>query len=408
MDRPAGRDAAWGGVALVVLLAAVTATVLLLPPPMERLLPDMTIWHEAVQLWMKGGNPYTSEFGLFGWPYVYPPFTLIVFAPLGIAMPPALYVALVNTALLGVTVWAVLHSTGPMRGPRLALGAAVVLLAQFLQPVTSTNYFGQAGILLMAMVMADLLLVPARGRGVLTGVASMIKLTPLIFVLYFLWTRQRRALVTFFVTCGVTLLVCLLVMPDLTAYFFTRVIVPRDAPGRASGIYPSLNGLMVVRFGRAEVLGLPVSTLAWLAACIVVLALLFLALRGLSRTTDMALGATYVGLTGVLISPLSWSHHWVWIVPLALCSALYLKRFPLLAAPTAVLVAIMLDPFPLAGRFGIPSEHFALLHWREPKYVVLGLLVLVAGAWYGLRAGNSTTGSPLQGSGDAQPATRSV
>src|SRR5258706_8303767 len=61
----------------------------------------------------------------------------------------------------------------------------------------------------------------------------------------------------------------------------------------------------------------------------------------LSRTGRQVQGWTLVGITSVLVSPISWDHHWVWLVPaLAMLAALAMKARPI--ARIAYVAAIVL------------------------------------------------------------------
>ena len=72
----------------------------------------------------------------------------------------------------------------------------------------------------------------------------------------------------------------------------------------------------------------------WLVAAAVVLAAAFLAWRTLAR--DDRLGTlVVVSFVGLMISPISWSHHWVWVVPMSI----WLMHGPLSGAPGARVLA---------------------------------------------------------------------
>ena len=76
------------------------------------------------------------------------------------------------------------------------LAAAIVAPAViYLEPIRSNFDFGQINVVLMTLVIADC--VPRRTpwpRGMLLGVAIALKLTPAVFLLYFLLRRDTRAL----------------------------------------------------------------------------------------------------------------------------------------------------------------------------------------------------------------------
>lgn len=370
----------WWSLAAALLVAALVATVMTLPPPMLRLMPDMAVYRDGVRTWLDGGDPYAQ---LYGWdlPFIYPPISLLVLSPLALGMPPQLWVALADTALLAVGIWAVLRSNGPVTAPRAALGAGAILVAQFLEPLRSTVFFGQTAILLMTLVLVDLLLIPGRAQGVLTGLTAMLKLTPLIFVLYFVWARRFKALITFGVTCAVLLAVSVIAMPGLSARFYGHVMLSDDLPGQSGGGFPAIHGWTLIELGPGRR-----STLIWVAASLVVFGLLLLALRGLEPERDAALAVCYIAVAGLLVSPLSWTHYWVWVVPLGVVLALNVRRFPLIAALMPPLYVLMIDSHRVSTALGLSTNWLELVRWRSKVYVAFGVLILLLAAWHGLRA----------------------
>ena len=76
------------------------------------------------------------------------------------------------------------------------LAAAIVAPAViYLEPIRSNFDFGQINVVLMTLVIADC--VPRKTpwpRGMLLGIAIALKLTPAVFLLYFLLRRDTRAL----------------------------------------------------------------------------------------------------------------------------------------------------------------------------------------------------------------------
>lgn len=379
---------------LAVALAAAALAVSLarLPnPPQWWPTPDLGVYSEGVRLLLEGQNPYGLPLGFGGLPYTYPPFSLLVFAPLAYFSPSLFVVATVNTLALAVAIWAVLRSAAPapvpvlgIDAPHAAMGAGLLLAAQSMQPVAANITFGQVNVVLMMLILVDLLLVPTRFRGVLTGIAAMIKLIPLIFIVYLVWARQRRPTVTFLTTCLVCIVLPILLIPAVSRDYYSRWLFNPDQPGRT---YPvpftnqSLHAVAMRVFGGpgAEV------EFAWAILALLVFGLLLLSLSGLRRS-DSGLAVCYVGLAGLLISPVSWSHHWVWIVPLvaaALCSA---RRFPLLLVPLMGTVTVMIgSPWFLQMGATLPTDPpLTKVLWAH-GYLVGGLLILMTAAAYGIR-----------------------
>ncbi|WP_194916773.1 glycosyltransferase 87 family protein, partial [Catenulispora rubra] len=157
-----------------------------------------------------------------------------------------------------------------------------------------------------------------RGRGIGVGIAAGLKLTPLIFVPYLLFSRQVRAGVTATASFVVTILVGFVVMPGGSWRYWrhdvwsTKRIIPFDD---AWGFDQSILGaLKRVRHY------LPATPLWLLLAVVTGVVGLALAVRA-SRRGDELTGVVVCAITGLLVSPVSWPFHWVWCVPLLMLGA---------------------------------------------------------------------------------------
>jgi alpha-1,2-mannosyltransferase len=143
-------------------------------------------------------DPHASD-PLYGWggysslalKFTYPPFAAISFALISFIPQSALSAlsVIVNIAALVAALWFTFGGLG-YADRRVRLGATLVAAAVtfWLQPVVRTIYLGQVNLILMAAIMWDLCQPDnSKGRarwwkGLVTGVAAGIKLTPLIFV----------------------------------------------------------------------------------------------------------------------------------------------------------------------------------------------------------------------------------
>jgi alpha-1,2-mannosyltransferase len=192
--------------------------------------------------------------------------------------------------------------------------------ALMLEPVRSTIIYGQVNVLLMALVTADCLAgSPRWPRGALTGLAAAVKLTPALFVLYFLLRRDYRA-------AGVTALSFLtatglgfLLAPGDSARYWTRVVF--DA-GRIGDLAYAGNQSIMGMLARA---GLdprtPTATGIWLGLSVLVLVTASRGMRHAFAMTEDSLALALNAFAALLISPVSWSHHWVWAEPAVLALA---------------------------------------------------------------------------------------
>jgi alpha-1,2-mannosyltransferase len=262
---------------------------------------DLQVYRSGGAAWLHGVPLYTDAFPS-RLPFTYPPVAAVLFSvPAMLPMPVAAtlvtaggLVALTVTVLLAVPVRA--------RGP---LAAVAVLGVCVFEPVRSTLLFGQVNLLLMGLVAVDCLLPRTRHpRGMLVGVAAAVKLTPAIFVLFFLARRQYAAAATAVVTfAAVTGAGMLLAPADSVTYWHTTIFDPDRIGGAAFVTNQSLRGALT-RLGLPEGL--------WFA---LVAALLVMAWHGARRAGEPVVALLLVAAAGLLASPVSWSHHWVWIVP---------------------------------------------------------------------------------------------
>src|ERR1700749_4826939 len=107
-----------------------------------------------------------------------------------------------------------------------------------------TLFFGQINLVLLALVVGDLVL-PDRikGKGIGIGLAAGIKLTPLIFIPYLLFTRRVRAAAISALTFAVTVGLGFSLLPRASAVYWGGQLF------RPSKYFhlpnPSLNGVML-------------------------------------------------------------------------------------------------------------------------------------------------------------------
>jgi alpha-1,2-mannosyltransferase len=226
-------------------------------------------------------------------------------------------VAIGSLATIGVTVWLMRELLGPMvarRGwtPWFALAISLCLLAVY-EPFRETFLFGQVNMLLVGLVAADLLLLVSRRSrwaGVGIGLATAIKLTPGIFIVYLLITKRwRAALVASATAAGATLLAAA-IAPDASREFWTSALWDTDRVGVLAFISNQSVQGVVARLDPAHP-----SKLLWAAGILAVLVLWFVRSRRAAATGDETLGLALTGIVGVLISPVTWVHHLVWAVP---------------------------------------------------------------------------------------------
>ncbi|WP_406280503.1 glycosyltransferase 87 family protein [Nocardia sp. NBC_00881] len=305
-------------------------------PQVMMHLKDLSVYQIAGSRMADGISIYDTP--LLGntrgvWEFVYTPFAALLFLPLS-ELQGDLYTfvgAFGNFAMLTASGWAALTILGYRRDTRLALaGLPIAGLLLWCEPVRQTMAFGQINIFLLLLVLADMALPDSsRWKGVLTGIAAGIKLTPAFFVIYLLVTGRYRSAATAIGAFAATILIGLAAAPKDSLTFWsgafvdpTRVGVPENPSNE------SLRGMF------ARTVGVDGShQLLWLVGAVAVAtACLFLA-RRLSLTGHELPAVVLCGLTTTAVSPYSWVHHWVWLAPLLIyLTDLALRRRGFVAA----------------------------------------------------------------------------
>ena len=249
----------------------------------------------------------------------YPPFAAMLFTPTA-WLPVWLLRVLVgggNLVLLGTLAWLGAELVGwPRRTKRPALVFLAVGLGVWLEPVFTTLRYGQVNLLIDVLVLYDLTRPDSRrSKGVGIGLAAAIKLTPGLFAVYLLLSGRSRAACTAGASCLGTVLLGALVMPGASAAFWTTYVFDTSRVGKEYIVdNQSLRGLVerALRTPDPGALALLVTGLVAVGGLALAVAIHRHA-AGFPRAR--AWSVLCVAVTGVLVSPISWTHHWVWCVP---------------------------------------------------------------------------------------------
>jgi alpha-1,2-mannosyltransferase len=249
-------------------------------------------------------------------PFTYPPTSTLLFVPLALFPTQVSWGILGALSVLGLaTVVRVAIQNVPTRPTwmRPAQTTIVVtVLALGLEPVWRTLFLGQINLILMALVVVDVLVL-GRSRhfgGVLVGVAAAVKLTPLVFVPHLWFTGRRMDAVRAVVTFAVLQLLIFAIIPHDFRKFLTVTDPERTGPTFWAG-NQGLNGL-VQRLSDLS----PWSNEISIAIGAVLAIPAFVIARRFHRAGQALPALLVTAFFGLLFSPVSWSHHWVWIVPL--------------------------------------------------------------------------------------------
>ena len=374
----AARRQRW--VRAAVLLAGLAALAVYLRPGLANPPAHWPLWDVRVYWW--GGRQAARGAALYApgarYSFTYPPFAAALFA-LAARGPEGGLAAVLTVASAGalaVLCALSLGAAGVRRRPETVF--AVTALALLTWPVTYTLRLGEVNLILAALAGTDLL----RRRdgqwhqGIATGLAAGIKLTPLIFVGYLLITGRVRAAVTAAGTFAATVAIGIMLLPSQSRVFWLDgVFHDRYRIGDpANPSDQSLSGAVARLAG-----GLDPACRWWAAAALLVgLAGIAVAAWAHRRGHRLA-GVACCAVTGLLVSPFSWTHHWVWAVPLlvALAAAAWRRRSAWYGLAAAAAAAVFSRRVPLPGP-GHPPGPVGLL--EGDLYVLCGLAVLAGTA----------------------------
>ena len=275
---------------------------------------DLRVYRESARAWVGGRNPYALTFTRSQLPFTYPPFALVVLTSLTWAsfVVTQWLLWLLSAAAATAAVALVLRDRGCTGRAQLWLGSLAWVCASMLvfEPARSGLDYGQIEAVLMFVVVADLLAVPPPFRGIAIGVAVAIKLTPLIFVLVLVVRRDRsslfRAVLSFLLWTGLAWLL----WPELSRVFWSHDVFH---PARVGPVAFASNQSWYAIVHRPP-LAATGSGAVWLVLSLAtVVAGTFVAWRCV-KTARQSLAVLSVALVGLLVSPISWSHHWVWVL----------------------------------------------------------------------------------------------
>lgn len=260
---------------------------------------------------------YADQTPDFPLPFTYPPFAAVLFYPLHLL--PFGVVALAWQVGIVAALYGVVRVSqrllpnreeSPGTGRRVAMAWTAVGI--WIEPLRSTFDYGQVNVLLVVAVLCAVLSTRWWLSGVLVGLSAGVKLTPAVTGLYFVGARRWAAAVfsavVFFLTIGVSALV----VGGQARYYFTELL--GDA-SRVGPIGTSFNQSW--RGGISRILGYDAGYGPVVLAGIAVTAVLaLLAWRAVGGADDRLGAVVIVQLFGLLLSPISWTHHWVWLIPL--------------------------------------------------------------------------------------------
>lgn len=314
---------------------------------------------------------YLAGFNLH---FTYPPFAALLFWPfaqVSVRLGQVVWLVINLVALVALTAVSIRAVRPDWPRARIWCVALVALFPVLrLSPDILTLDYGQVNFVIALLVLVDLTVVVRLGsrtlpRGVLLGIAAAVKLTPLIFIPFLVLTRQFRAAATALCSFLVCSAAAFAVSPHSSAFYWSQKIFERAASLiyiSDQNLHSALQRMIGARPAPMLVDGL---TLLFIVAGLAVATWAY-------RSSSAMLGILLCAATGLIVSPVSWAHHYVWIVPLLAWLVLGTDR-------------------PRAGRWWALAV--AVLFWLAPIWWVPdvqqgygGPLVLLAGNSFFLAA----------------------
>ena len=322
--------------------------------------------------------PFTADFPL---PFTYPPFAAMVFLP--VSALPWIAARVVWQVLSVFCLWWLVRTALKLLAAKADRPYDVTwsrrallwtALALWCEPVRKTLDFGQINLVLVAGVFAAMVSARQVVAGLGVGAGIGMKLTPGISVLYFLATRRFTAAAWSAAGFAITVALGFLVSASDSWRYWFELLGAADRVGPVgSAINQSLRGALSRSFGYDVEMSWP-----WLLTVAVSAALTWFAVRAAVRAGDELAAVLAVQVFGLLVSPISWSHHWLWVIPLVLWMAYGAKHLELtvawVVATGSDVITFLINQQPSIWEVPRPWP-LAALGWVYPA---LGLLTLAA------------------------------
>jgi alpha-1,2-mannosyltransferase len=352
-----------------LVMTAVTGTML-----------DLHVYRSGGQAILHGANLYAIR-AADNLPFTYPPVSAILSVPLALLPFVADKIGWIAVVLASLML-AVRAGFRPLLdragGAAPAVFPVILAIAAYLQPVMQGIGFGQVDLVLLGLCLTDCMATAPRWpRGLLIGLATAIKLTPGVFVIYLLITGRRRAAgIAALSFAGLTALAWAISPANSATYWTNAIFQTGRLGGNGSAANQSLRGI-VLRV-HADV----APNLVWLPLVLIVGIAGFAMARACQQRGQELAGITITGLLGALLSPVGWIHHLCWVVlaigvvtgdgrvarrvlPAALTTALFLSILPTWAEHTqSAAQQASIPGFLMENSFGLAAlALIPLIYW---------------------------------------------
>jgi alpha-1,2-mannosyltransferase len=270
---------------------------------------DLEVYVRGAQAILTRAPLYVPQAGVL--PFTYTPFAAVAFTPLHLlSSTGARWVFTIGSlasylVVVGACGWR-------LRLPWRQV-ALVAMAGMALEPFVRTMLLGQVNLYLMAAVVVDCLVVKSSHRGWLVGLAAGIKVVPGVFVVYFVLQRDWRSAVRSACVFMLTVACGAVVAPQDSLRYWTGGLFGISHWGPVA-VVDGKNQSLIGQLARISHDPSPLMVTA-LVLSASGLALGIAAAHRQLRIGDDVAALTAVAIGGLLASPLSWTHHWVWAVP---------------------------------------------------------------------------------------------
>ncbi|MEI6624558.1 MAG: glycosyltransferase 87 family protein [Actinomycetes bacterium] len=349
---------------------------------------DLAVYRDGVRAAWSRGDLYELLFPPVGLPFTYPPFAALIFTPLAVLPLTATQIMWCLITLVCGLVYGVVcvrdYTAARFQSMTFTLIVLIALLVS--DPLRIGILFGQINVVLAVLVILDL-----NGRtgrlpqGVLIGIAAAIKLIPLFLILYFIVTKRFKSAVIAGGTFVVASAIAFACFPQASAQYWGELVLDSTRVGGIAYISnQSLQGMLIRVMGGPDQ-----AKLAWFV-CASVLALAMLWVCWRLFATFPAICNALILATMLMASPVSWTHHWILILPLllvCLTPAIQWASLTLKVIAAVLVVALMGGVIWLVPNTDNQEYHHNLWQFLVGNsYVWLTVLLMIAVAVVGIRA----------------------
>jgi alpha-1,2-mannosyltransferase len=345
---------------------------------------DLRVYRMGGSVLLHGKSLYDAQLAGSGLPFTYPPFAAIAMVPLAAVPWGVALVAWTTISVLCIT--ALWRASLPKRfwsffsqRKRTLVLIALTALSLLLEPVWQTISFGQINLLLTAMILLDLVRPnDTRLRGFWLGVTIGIKLTPVPFLALLLVTKQWRALRNAVLGLLATMAIGFAIVPHQSWRYWTDVILDANRVGGISYTgNQSFNGFLH-RLGNNASWVQP----TWFVLSVVFGLLVLWLARRYWLADERVTAIAVMALAVLYASPISWSHHWVWIIPLGVSLIRRINRLWGLN-PAIVTGVLFYGLFVLRSIWWVPYRDDRELNWTfwqsipGNSHLIVGMITFI-------------------------------